>query len=110
MSWVSNAVVFIPCGEKDKDRLDEVNAALVGQGKYNQEFIASTDLSVGTEWYGGHKCMEMDMWAAAFNYIGLERVLEALEAADWKYPQGVVLMWADQEDTFWSVHKLGEIR
>lgn len=100
MSWVNNAVLF--CGMDYRERIEEVNAYLRILDPRRQQFTTNDD------WYGGTKVMEGRVWGAAFNYVSFATVMEALQSANWEYPEDVILVWKGQEAYCWNVYRLGD--
>lgn len=103
MSYVTNALVACSVLEDDEDRMREVNEAL-SEASRGQQF---KDIS-RTEVYGGSKHMEIPLWGAAFNYVGVREIMKAVSAAAWKEPQFVQVFICDQEDDIFTVRTLGE--
>lgn len=105
MSWVNNAVVFYGCGERP-ERMEEVNDYISSRDSRGQKFGCGDDWR--TEWYGGTKVMEANMWGAAFNYVDFDTVMEALMSTKWQTPENVILLWQGQQDYQWRIYKLGD--
>lgn len=103
MSWVNNVLVVFGYDDNPAERLAEVNKYLYENSYKQQQFVDATEED---NWYGGSKFMVGDIWAAAFNYVLLETVLEALNKATWLYPKEVKLIWMGEGDPGWTVYTL----
>lgn len=103
MSYVTNALVSFSIMEDADERMAEVNERLADAAR-GQQFgdIWRSDI------YGGHKFMEVPLYGAAFNYVEVRSMMDALQAARWKEPEHVRLFICDQDDDTFSMLKLGE--
>lgn len=101
MSEVNNTMLSFSVLEAEARRMVEVNASSLLR---EQVFVDNTGYPA-TGW-GGSKYPEKPVWAAAFNYVPLEDVLEAARSAKWEYPAEVQILWHGQHDDLWTVHAL----
>lgn len=55
---------------------------------------------------GGTKCMECEVWAAAFNYLDDEALIAHLKGITWAWPESVQLLLMHQDDERFTEVKL----
>lgn len=103
MSRVNNVMVSFGTLESEAKRMAEVNAA---PSLHEQYFRENTSYEASESGWGGHKFPEKAVWAAAFNYVELDAVLEAVRAAQWDDPEEVQILWCGQDDDMWTIHTL----
>lgn len=102
MSWISHAIV-VHGYENSRERLAEVNAKLFELDTARRQSFGVPDKYEDLSWTGGTKYFVEDIWLAAFNYVSLEKVLTALQSANWEKPEEVILIWQDENDYKWNV-------
>ena len=64
----------------------------------------------GTDWrmadgWGGTKVPEVDVWAAAFNYVADYRIIDHVAACPWKEPEYVQVFIQGQEEDRFTVYE-----
>ena len=94
-------MLFFSSGEREIDRMGEVNQYLHEHDTLRRQQFSDTD-SIDDKWYGGSKFLEAPLWGAAFNHVDHDIIMDAIRSANWKYPGDVILMWNGQEDYAWQ--------
>jgi len=59
-----------------------------------------------SEFWGGTKFPQADIWAAAINYLDIEEFMEYLASLPWRYPSQTQLFVKDEHDDRFAVYVL----
>lgn len=100
MSYVMN--VMFSCGVLEEADAD-IEAPLEGPPR-NQGLRKITDAPAYDAW-GGTKVPEVDVWAAAFNYIAPQLVLDRISSIQWKEPENVQVFIQDQDADRFDIYE-----
>ena len=94
MSPVMNVILTHGCGEFTQSVMCDVNNAI--SDRYETAFtrVPASD----SEFVGGDKNMECDVYLAAFNYMPLEHLLAAVRGARWNSPEHVQVFVQDEDE------------
>lgn len=100
MSRVTN-VILLPSILEPVEAIHHLNERLPrhGAGAPIGEFREISDHA------GGYKAFETPLWAAAFNYVDLEWLLETIFANHtWEKPEEVQVLVNAQDDEKWTLY------
>ena len=73
-------------------------------GGYGQSLRNIADGAAGDAW-GGHKAPEVEVWAAAFNHVGVSEILAHVEGVPWEEPHAVQVFINVQDDVKFTVYE-----
>lgn len=92
MSEVTNVILTFDILENEGLRIDTINEKLMLWDD-RQSFKA-----LGNESVGGYKCMEANIYLAAFNHIDISALVAIVMTICWRYPEHVQLFVKGQDD------------
>lgn len=93
-----NVILAHGCGEYPQKRIEEVNAYLLENGHTPFTRIPASD----SEYVGGEKHLECDIYLAAFNYMQLEHLIAAVRSAQWNDPEQVQVFAKDEDEELFT--------
>ena len=94
MSRVMNVILSFGCSENWPDRTREIDEAL-DRTEHNgfYEPVGESEYQLG-----GEKGLEANLFVAAFNYMPLPKLVDAVRSAKWYAPDCVQLFIKDEDD------------
>ena len=101
MSYVTNIIVHCSICDSGQAALLEPFC----KGSRPQSLKIITDGDAG-RWWGGDKNPEVELYAAAFNYLPWPDFVARIEGLAWQYPEDVQVLVQDQNDSRLSVFEL----
>jgi hypothetical protein len=102
MSVVSNVMLGFSISEDEDARIAELHQGMRDRG-HKQEFHCNWD---SDEAWGGFKACEKPVWAAAFNYVNTQIVLDAVRHVRWEEPEAVQLLVCEQESDVFEIYTI----